>query len=308
MTNVIDFDDMVYLPVVLGLRGHKYDIVFIDELQDTNRTQIELALMMVKPGGKIIGVGDRNQSIYGFRGADVNAIPSLISRLNADTLPLSVTYRNPLSIVGYVNNEFPTIRFESAPNAIPGILDEISSSQFINNISDNEMVLCRTNAPLVAYCFELIRNGIKANIKGRDIGDNLLTLIKKFKTDSLNDLIGKLEDYREIETDKLYMSKKEGQAILLADKVNTIIAISDGCKYIEDVTTKIDLIFSDKTPGVCLSSIHKAKGLEADKVSVICPELLPHPMARQEWERNQEQNIQNVAVHRALKALQFVID
>jgi superfamily I DNA/RNA helicase len=56
-----------------------------------------------------------------------------------------------------------------------------------------------------------------------------------------------------------------------------------------------------------LSTVHKAKGLEADNVFIICPELLPMRMeGQQEWEYQQELNLKYVAVTRAKKRLVWV--
>ena len=63
-----------------------------------------------------------------------------------------------------------------------------------------------------------------------------------------------------------------------------------------------------ETDGVLLSSIHKAKGLEADRVFLIEPEgaPVPHPMAKQDWEIEQEWNLRYVAITRAKKELIYV--
>lgn len=66
MLNPIDFDDMVYLPLVFKLRLFPQDWVLIDEAQDTNPTRRALAERMLKPGGRVIAVGDKRQAIYGF--------------------------------------------------------------------------------------------------------------------------------------------------------------------------------------------------------------------------------------------------
>ena len=69
-TNSIDFDDMIYLPLLLNMPLPQYDNVLIDEAQDINATRRELAFRSVKPGGRLIAVGDPNQAIYAFTGAD----------------------------------------------------------------------------------------------------------------------------------------------------------------------------------------------------------------------------------------------
>ena len=114
MTSVIDFDDKCYFPVALNLKAKQYDFLFVDEAQDTNKCQIALALMSMKDDGRIVAVGDEYQSIYGFRGADVDAIPNLIDFLHAETLPLSVTYRCPKTHVDQISKMFPEIGLESS--------------------------------------------------------------------------------------------------------------------------------------------------------------------------------------------------
>jgi len=305
---VVDFDDMCWIPVIQHLPCTKYDIIIVDELQDTNATQVELALMSVKDNGTVIGVGDSKQSIYGFRGADVNAIPNLINRLNAETLPLSITYRNPQSVVDLVNNKFPEIHFEGRKNAPPGKVQNIPDYSLTELAKVGDMILCRVNAPLVEYCFEFIRQGIKATIRGRDIGKNLISLIEKFEkqTSVLLDLLYNMSEYRDLETSKMIASNKVSQAIALADKVNTIIALADGCTTIQEIKDRIETIFSDDNPGILLSSVHKAKGLESKRVFILKPDLMPHPLAKQEWERDQEKNIEYVAYTRALEELYIV--
>src|SRR5262249_47785764 len=95
----IDFDDMIWLPVVLRLSVWTYDRVFVDETQDLNAAQLELALRACRAKGRILAIGDDKQAIYRFRGADSNAVERIIRRLSAKVLPLSVTYRCAQRIV-----------------------------------------------------------------------------------------------------------------------------------------------------------------------------------------------------------------
>ena len=121
--DVIDFDDMLYLAVKLNARFDPVDWLFVDEAQDTNGIQVEImsrlqkAEQYVRNGDeetsvtsygapprfqsstRIIAVGDPHQAIYGFRGADSNAMTSIAGRFNAVILPLSVSYRCPKAVV-----------------------------------------------------------------------------------------------------------------------------------------------------------------------------------------------------------------
>ena len=94
---------------------------------------------------------------------------------------------------------------------------------------------------------------------------------------------------------------------MLEDKIDTIVAISDGCQNVQEVTNKISTTFSDDVEGVIFSSIHKAKGLEAKNIYLLRPELLPHPMAKQPWEWQQEKNLSYVAMTRTLEKFSYVV-
>ncbi|OGH07436.1 MAG: hypothetical protein A2W22_03135 [Candidatus Levybacteria bacterium RBG_16_35_11] len=307
---MIDFEDMCYFPVHFKMNAHKFDFLFVDELQDTNKVQMELALMSVNEHGCIVGCGDRYQSIYAFRGADSSAIPNMIERLQADTLPLSITYRNPKSIVELVKSKFPYINIEHADWAQDGIIDSIKDEVALDMYKPEDMILCRTNAPLIEPCFALIRKGIKAQVKGRDIGQGLTALIKKMKASDVSDLIDKLVEYRGVESERLAKQEKFSLITVMEDKVDTIFALTEDVQTVEDLFAKITAIFADEIEGVTFSSIHKAKGLEAKRVFILRPDLMPHPMAmksKQEWAAQQERNIEYVAITRSLSELHYVM-
>lgn len=302
----IDYDDMIWLPLMYNLPLPAFDLVLVDEAQDTNPAQMQLAEKCVRKNGKMIFVGDRYQSLYGFRGADPYAIPNIIARFNADELPLSVSYRCPRKVVENVNQLFPYIPFEAAPWAMDGAVDQMTAAVALKTFVDGDMVLCRTNAPLVKPAFSLIRQGRKAVIIGRDIGKGLKSLVEKMKEYDLINLLAKLNEYAEKEVTKLTAANKGSQASTLRDKVDTIVALSDGIYTVSELYDRIDSVFSEDAVGVSFSTVHKAKGLEANRIFIIHPELMPHPMARQPWEQDQERNIHYVARTRTLETLVVV--
>lgn len=298
----IDFDDQIWLPVVHNLPMFQYDFVFIDETQDLNKAQLELALKAVKPNGHIIAVGDRNQSIYGFRGADVEAIPRIIERLKAKTFPLSITYRCPKSHVALAKQFVPEI--EAAEWAEEGQVIGLQMNKLQDNIKPGDLAICRYNAPLVKPCFQLIRAGIKATIRGRDIGEGLITLIRKFRAKTMKEFYVKADKWMQREEERARM--KGASAESSKDKYETLMALAEDCDVPDCLTRKIQTIFSDEGSTVVFSSIHKAKGLEADNVFVIKPSLMPSKYATRDWELIQEKNLQYVAFTRAKKNLYMV--
>lgn len=309
-TTRADFDDMIWLPVIHRLTPRPADILFVDEAQDLNTCQQKLALALC-PKGRIVIVGDRYQSIYGFRGADVDSIPNMERILSATerglkTLPLTVTRRCPTMVVEMARMLVHDL--EPMPDAPEGSIDVSGTERAIDAMSDGDMVLCRTNAPLVGAAFRLIRNGKKASIKGRDFGTALVKFIRGLGASTIPELCKEVEEHRAREVERLVAMKAKPETLVtLSDKCDCVNELASVCKSVAEVITKVETLFSeDSGDGVILSSVHRAKGLEADHVFILRPELLPHPSADKDWEVQQERNICYVAVTRSKHKLTFV--
>jgi superfamily I DNA/RNA helicase len=74
------FDDMVFWPVYNKWKLPEYEYILIDEVQDYNPVQIEVISNFAKAGSRVVAVGDRQQAIYGWRGA-IKAMDKLKERL-----------------------------------------------------------------------------------------------------------------------------------------------------------------------------------------------------------------------------------
>jgi superfamily I DNA/RNA helicase len=123
---------------------------------------------------------------------------------------------------------------------------------------------------------------------------------------NLTPFLRELVSYRDSEVVKLMSAKKESRAASLDDQTNTIIALASQCETISDLNVRIAEVFNDERQGVTFSSIHKAKGLEAERVFILLPEIIPHKMSRQSWQLEQEYNLKYVAITRAKSELFFV--
>lgn len=97
--STIDFDDMLYLPVVLNAPFDTQDYVFIDEAQDTNDIQLEILERLRGASTKFTFVGDPFQAIYAFRGANADSMERIEKRFHCTPFPLSVSYRCPQLVV-----------------------------------------------------------------------------------------------------------------------------------------------------------------------------------------------------------------
>lgn len=286
-----------WLPVTLSLEPYTGDVYSLDVSHD----HLYIA----------DGIVTHNcQSIFGFAGADTTAIPNIIARLGAVTLPLSISYRLPLSHVALLNERFPEQHIEARADADAGEIKTISETGLWEHVQPGDMVVCRTNAPLVEPCFALIRQGIKAVIVGRDIGKGLIAMLergsKRSESTDVRTVQGWLTEWSELEAARLSERNKNTQAASLLDQVATLAALGAECNTVLEVKARINTVFSDEAEGVVFSSVHRAKGLESEHVYLLHPELIPHPMCKAEWEISQEQNILFVALSRSKHSLYFV--
>lgn len=293
----VDFDDMIWLPNVLNLRLDKYDMVFIDEAQDLNTAQINLALNSVGHGGRIISVGDEHQAIYGFRGADSNAIQNIVNKLNSKRMPLSVTYRCAKSIVNLAQTLVPEL--EAAPDASEGSVNECSTAQMEKQVKPGDFILSRVNAPLIKWCLALLKARVPANIQGRDMGKNLTSLIKKSSQSTVDGFLSWLNDYESMEVERLAKSKRD--TTVLVDKVDCLRTLCEGTRSLAEVNQNIDELFrdGDDKNRVILSSTHKAKGLERERVFMLTDTYKP-------GKSTEETNLTYVAYTRAKNELFLV--
>lgn len=308
----ISMTDMIHLPVALKMKVDKFDFVMIDECQDLSELQRALVLMAVRKGGRYIAVGDERQAIFGFAGADADSFNKFRLLPNTTELPLSVCYRCPKEVIKLAQRLVPQIEaFESNGEGI------VNHDDSVNSIQAGDMILCRSTYPLVKLGFQYIAAGIKAVIVGRDIGKNLVTMIRKTKATSFDTMYEKFKiELEKIESDLIQIKglskddvKTNTQYSSFVDKVDAIRVVADGCGDLEEVIDKIEKIFSDdKKDGIILSTIHKAKGLEANNVYIIHPELMPSKNAKLDWEKQQEQNLMYVAYTRPKRKLGFVTD
>jgi len=305
ITTVIDFDDMIWLPVKLELKLPKYDWVFVDESQDVNACQMEIIRKLKRRSGRIVCVGDRRQSIYGFRGADAQAVPKLIDMFKAHTLPLSICYRCPKVIVEEAKKIVPQI--ECWDQAIEGEIVDMMQDKAVEIMESGDMVMCRINAPLIPLAYRLIKMDKKVVIRGRDIGKGLIILIDKLKASDIKELITKIEDYKFKECLKLSGDdKKQNQLQAIEDKCDTLIALTEGIDTLTELKSRIESIFSDDVQGIVLSSVHRAKGLETDNTYILMPELLPFPKAVTPDDIQQEYNLKYVSITRAKKRMVYI--
>lgn len=312
----IDFDDMVWLPYVLGLQVPKYDVLCVDEYQDTSLTQQWLA---VRGGVRVCAVGDRNQAIYSFRGCDGTGFDKLRKELkNVVTLPLTLTRRCPKSHVVLAQEIVPQIRaMEDAPDGVVRIAASLDDA--VSEMKPGDLVVCRVNAELVGTAYKLLKRGVKAVVRGKDIGTGMTKLIDaacvRCGADEITNGAQKLNAVImhagaiTNETVGKFLALPNGRGEMRAanaqDKYECVCELAEGCKSVVELRSTIERLFAefedDGTPkhAVVLGTVHRTKGLEGNRVYVLRPDLIPHPMAKKVEDVNAENNLLYVTVTRA---------
>lgn len=318
--DTIDYTDMVWLVNELNLTTKKYlyDTILIDEAQDTSIMQQEMTERCKKRGSRIFAVGDENQSINIWCGSDMEAIRKFNGE-NVKTFSLPISYRCGKNIVKLAQRFSKNIiADENAPDG------EVRYNVPLFSPMGDDMVLSRNIAPLVEYRLKMLQINKKCYMKG---GEDIAEKYIKHINESNSTLIDRNCNTCDGLIPKLYLKifeiikklKSNGyndsdaysnpSVIDLYDDIQGISVLSDNLTKTDELIKKINDIFRDKsTEGIMLSTVHKAKGLEADNVYILCPSHLPSPYAKKEWEIISENNLTYVAYTRARYTLNFLIE
>ena len=296
----MDFTDMLYYATQYVHKEDfkQYNVVMVDEIQDLSPLQYQLIKMLKTPRGRLVGVGDEKQAIYGFQGSNLDTLNAIKNAPNTVTLPLSMTYRCARDIVDEACKVFPD-GIVAAPGAEKGFVGEGA----FTDAEEGDFILCRNNAPLVEAFITLLRKGKKCTILGKEFGDELVSLI-----DSVDDVWGLekiLLDLEEKLSKKGLKNPTKTEAYdKVNEKVNVLLSLYEYFGSLDKVRSVIyDIFVENASRGIILSTIHKSKGLEADRVFFLEPGLIPSKYAVTELAVYAEKCLKFVGITRARKEL-----
>ena len=293
----ISFDDMVWLPVALNLVRPIYDFVAGDEAQDLSVPQLAMISRIAK--GRIVVVGDDRQMIYSFRGCHPDGIAMMKSTLRAQELKLTTTFRCPHSVVSLAQEIVPDFNAHESNKQ-----GEVLHVQDCDEAKPGDAILSRLNAPLMPLALSLLRRGVPARIEGRDIGRQLIGMVRSQKAKSVPHFFEKVSGWFEKQVKRIGKSKDADKKLSQSRDIReTLEAVAEGCKNVSEIEARITSLFHDSseglTPAVVLSSVHKAKGLEWKRVF-----LLTETFRR--GKGIEEENIYYVAITRSMESLFLV--
>jgi len=306
-TSMMDFDDQKFFPVWFRWSMPKFKKIIIDECQDCNVCDIEMVKLLQNgsANSRTFWVGDRKQAIYLFRGSLLNAMDIIRKDFNCTYLTLSVCWRCADDILIEAKELNPLIKSPESNPKGKGIVGHVTTADFLARVSVGDFVICRTTAPLVKRCLQLIKANKPAKVKGREIGKGLVNLIEKIAPDismDLKEFVEKIGSYKTERVGLLEAAGREDAAIKIQDECEAIEHFCMDATSIAEVVSKIDSLFTDdddETSYILLLTGHKSKGLENDKVWFLRPDLCPFPKASSPHEKEAEMNLRYVILTRA---------
>lgn len=224
-----DFNDDLWFTAVHSdeIKWPHYDVVLADEVQDFNETQKIMLRKLHDAGAKIVAVGDENQAIYRFRGADSNAFRNLNAMLGELSggrdiqHHLTKNFRSRKAIIDFSNQATHVNNLEQGKffddgddgivtnkevkydDAFAGLAAENKSGGMMNTA-----FIARTNEPLVHAALKMLNQKIPFVIVGKDLAQDLKKHIAKVTgrfglgdQAPVGDLRAKLEEHLEGEKD-----------------------------------------------------------------------------------------------------------
>lgn len=356
-----DHDDTLwYAAINNNLNWPKYDVVLADEVQDFNKCQTIMLQKLAAAGARIVAVGDPNQSIYLFRGADAHAFENVQSTLmgvqNGNVQhQLPVNYRSGRNIIKFVNEnthvkdliagrdfdgEVTTDRMYD--DVVPSLADEQSTQ---GKLKQQTAMIARTNAPLVSAALDLMRSNIDFSVIGRDFSKEFTDQVERVtgkgrfaKIIPINSLEYELTSYvSNLEQKWAGKISKSAQLKDMKDATDALLSVleylrmnnfydpkvkmrvNDSSQFVAYIRARFSGVNTDNAEDaaklqnrdplsfVTLTSAHRSKGLEFDRVFVLKPQLFPHPRAKTADELQQEGNAKYVCFTRAMRELHVLI-
>lgn len=149
--NLVDFDDLINLPIKILQRNKsiksfindKFKFIMVDEFQDTNFSQIELLNLILNKDDNICVVGDDSQSIYGWRGADIDYILTFHkNHRTVKKINLKENFRSTKEIVEKANKLIESAEekheFKEALQAFKNEKGFIKKQNYLNQFKEAE--------------------------------------------------------------------------------------------------------------------------------------------------------------------------
>lgn len=304
----ISWGDQIWIALIMGWLRQEHDATLGDEFQDFNPVQ-HASFLALAGKGQIGIAGDKHQQIYGWRGAKHGGIDSMVQAIGATVFSMPESFRCPQIVVPLVKPLVP--HFEVHSNAKTGVLNQVSYDEAMKRAKEGDAFLSRTNAPLMAGCFAMLRQGISARIEGKEIGAQLESVIKQTgEAFEIIPFLDKLESWKQARIAKAKGYNADETIAFVTDQAATLSVLAENCNSVPEMIQKIGLLFEDsdgnQKPCVKFSTVHKAKGLEWDRVNLLEDTFKGRRGPQTEEQAQEEKNVRYVALTRTRDTLNLV--
>jgi DNA helicase-2/ATP-dependent DNA helicase PcrA len=210
--NLVDFDDLLLLSYKIlnenedlcSEISNKYQYIMVDEYQDTNEIQLKLLKKLCKNHNNICVVGDDDQSIYGFRGANHKNILNFEKDFNAKVIKLQINYRSTAQILNAANKliSYNKNRYKKELISAKGDGEKIDVIESYNEITESEEIAKRIkllinkginpNEIAILYRINALSRAIEDALRSYNIAYKLIGGIKFYEREEIKDLISYL--------------------------------------------------------------------------------------------------------------------
>lgn len=306
-------DDVWYLSQHADeLKWPKYDVVLVDEVQDFNRGQRIMLKHLMQSGARIIAVGDEKQGIYRFNGADHESFGDVGKMLkdgsknpenvektltkNWRSKPGIIDHSNKQSIVsdlqaGIPHDEHDEAHISDREHKMDETINRLKTeNDSLGELKKDTAFISRNNAPLIKAAMQLMKSGIPFQVQGinlaKDTKDMILDISEHGnleKDDSVEQFAESLKKFETYKREEIESAGKKGKNVgvylkELQDNTEAIQAavdlyIENGGGTVKDFGGFIDKRLGGGDEGITLTTAHKAKGLEFERVYDIAPSL-----------------------------------
>ena len=210
--NLVDFDDLLLLTYTILNENddlcreisEKYQYIMVDEYQDTNEIQLLLLKKLCRTHNNICVVGDDDQSIYGFRGANHKNILNFEKDFDAKVIKLETNYRSTNQILNAANSliSFNKMRYDKKLRSAQGDGKEIELLSNYNEMAEAEAIAKRIKNLIdrgvnpkeiaVLYRINALSRSIEDGLRTYGITYKLVGGMRFYEREEIKDLISYL--------------------------------------------------------------------------------------------------------------------
>lgn len=269
------------------------DYMFVDEAQDSNGVTIGIVRDHAAAGAQIITVGDENQAIYGWRGAQ-----DAMAEFGGARLTLTQSFRFGPAIANEANKWLRVLDADLRVKGTPLTLSVIGHLDGVDDASTPDAILTRTNAEAVVRLMDFESNGVPATIVGG--GQQIRSLAEASE---------QLQETGRTWHPELVAFTSWGQVQDYVENDHGGSDLATAVKLIDAwgapaIIRAVGGMADEKTARVTISTAHKAKGREWNRVRIAgdFPAPKPDDNGRTEVAR-EDAMLAYVAVTRAKKVL-----